>query len=416
MDPGIRPIPLAIPSLKIEGVAPPDANLEVAEVLRNDLQMSGLFEILDPRGYLEDPQASPLHPDKDSYAVWAAAGAECLIKGRLSSKGDATELELWFHDALRGKAVFEGVRFSTTKGELRASAHAFANMVFKELTGETGPFGTQIAYVMHDGKTRELAAVDMDGANHIHLTNARSLSLIPAWSRDGRYIYFTSYMMGDPDLFLLDMNTKKKWIVSKNEGIDLSGKDSPDGKELLMVLSIDGNPEIYKMEKSTREFTRLTNNSAIDVAPTWSRDGREIAFVSDRMGSPHIFIMDQNGKNVRRITYSGGHNGDPDWSPNGDVIAFSGKDANGRFQVFLADAKENGRVDQLTDGNFDTYDPSWSPDGRFLVVTSGIKGHDAIYILRLGSQEYTRISRIGEVASQPAWGPSLQIKTPIDKE
>lgn len=402
--PTLRRYPLAVPALRREAGDVGQAHAEIARVLRSDLGLTELFEVLDPRGYLEDPQRAPIQPDAVSFADWFAVGAEVLVKGRVGVEGDGLSVDLWAYDVLRRQTLF-GRHYSAPRGAERAVAHMFANTVLEEFTGEPGPFGTKIAYVVQAGRAKELAVAEMDGSDARRLTRAGSLSINPAWSRDGRYLYYTGYLLGEPDLYLLDLVTGKNWAVSRRSGIDLAGRDSPDGKEILVVLSIDGNAEIYRMNKASRELVRLTRDRSIDVAPTWSPDGSQIAFVSDRMGNPHIFVMDRNGGDVRRLTTSGTHNGDPDWSPRGDLIAFSGKDERGAFQVYVVDPKGR-QVRQVTFGLRDTLDPSWSPDGRFLAVSSEREGETAVYVLRLGGQEYHRVSPRGEGASQPAWSPA----------
>ncbi len=401
--PTLRQIPLAAPSLRRDGGDVGEAHFEIAEALRNDLALTELFEVLDPRGYLEDPQRAPVQPDATAYADWFAAGAEVLIKGRIAREGTSLSVDLWAHDVLRRQTLL-GRHYTAVPGAARTVAHMFANTVLEEFTGTPGPFGTRIAYVVEEGKSKELALSDMDGSNPLRLTRTASLSLNPSWSRDGRYLYFTSYQLGEPDLYLLDLTSWKQWVVSRRPGIDLSGRDAPDGSELLLVHSADGNAEIYRMDKATRKTVRLTRNRAIDVAPTWSPDGKQVAFVSDRMGNPHIFVMDRDGGDVRRLTYSGRHNGDPDWSPRGDWIAFSGQDERGVFQVYVIDPRGR-QVRQLTFGPTDTLDPSWSPDGRFLAVASQRGGESAVYVFRLGGQEFRRVSPRGQTASQPAWSP-----------
>jgi TolB protein len=116
--------------------------------------------------------------------------------------------------------------------------------------------------------------------------------------------------------------------------------------------------------------------------------------------------MGRDGSNPRRITFSGGHFGDPDWSPKGDLVAFTGRDDKGVFQVFVADP-EGKSVRPVTSGPHDTMDPSWSPDGRFLAVSSRRQGRSAVYLFRLGSSQFRRVSPAGEEASQPAWSPRL---------
>jgi len=402
--PALRPIPAAVPELQRRSGGVGNAHRVIAEALRWDLGLSGLFEILDPAAYLEDPQRAPVEPTPAGFADWFAVGAELVVKGWVDLRDGELVVELGAYDVLKRSRLLLR-RYQALPEAARAVAHRFANVLVEEFTGAPGPFGTRIAYVVQSGRGKELALVDMDGHGPIRLTRAGSLSITPSWSRDGRYLYYVSYLLGEADLYLLDLRTGRNWVVSRRKGVDLGGRDSPDGSELLVVLSERGNTDIYRLRKSDRSLVRLTRDRAIDVAPTWSPDGKWIAFVSDRMGNPHIFVMNRQGGDVRRLTFSGTHNGDPDWSPRGDWIAFTGKDARGTFQVFLVDP-ESQEVRQLTTGPYDTYDPSWSPDGRFLAVTSNRDGSEAVYVFRVGSHDFRRITPDGERASQPAWEPA----------
>src|SRR5688572_3920882 len=75
-----RPLPIAI-------VRPTDGGgaaqaIQVAdEVLRSDLAISGLFDVLDPKSFLGDPVAEGLSAASIKFANWSNVGAQSLIKG-----------------------------------------------------------------------------------------------------------------------------------------------------------------------------------------------------------------------------------------------------------------------------------------------------------------------------------------------
>jgi TolB protein len=411
--PGVRPVPVAIPALRVTDKArptygEPSPHLIIADILRRNLRIVGEFEMLDPRGYLEDPQLVPLVPDSDSFSSWQTAGAELLIKGQVDRSGLELVVEFHAYDVIRREFLF-GKRYRGSDETLGSMAHMFANALLENLTGEKGPFGTEIAYVVRVGKSKNIASVEVDGSNPRWITRNPSLNLNPIWARDGESIYMTTYYGGNPDLCRFHIPTGKLRYVYRDEGMDMPGQEDATGNVMLFTSSIDGNMDIYKMDMETRKAKRLTTDRSIDVSPTWSPDSQKIVFVSDRKGNPHLFVMDADGGGARRITFSSNHNGDPAWSPKGGQIAYTAMDKKGAFQVHIVDP-EGKKTTQITFGDYDTHDPSWSPDGRFLAVTSNKDGKEAVFVLRLGINKLWRISPEGQQANQPYWshGPVVR--------
>ena len=84
--PGVKPVPVAIPALRVTDKArptygEPSPHLIIADTLRRNLKIVGEFEMLDPRGYLEDPQLVPLVPNSDSFASWQTTGEKGGVCG-----------------------------------------------------------------------------------------------------------------------------------------------------------------------------------------------------------------------------------------------------------------------------------------------------------------------------------------------
>ena len=56
-----------------------------------------------------------------------------------------------------------------------------------------------------------------------------------------------------------------------------------------MVLSKDGNPEVYVIDIATKKLRRITRHRAIDTEPSWSPDGNSLIFSSERGGKPQLY-------------------------------------------------------------------------------------------------------------------------------
>ena len=78
--------------------------------------------------------------------------------------------------------------------------------------------------------------------------------------------------------------------------------------------------------------------------------------------------MSINGKNQRRLTKSRGDDWSPSWSPDGKRIVFSsGRDGNREIYVMDADGRNQLNLTNSPQGD---YSPSWSPDGERIVFSS----------------------------------------------
>jgi eukaryotic-like serine/threonine-protein kinase len=136
-------------------------------------------------------------------------------------------------------------------------------------------------------------------------------------------------------------------------GIEASPTFSPDGKQV--AFSWDGGHggeggehyDIYVVLVGSDSPLQLTNHPARDVSPAWKPDGSQIAFARLDAGRAGIYLVSPLGRSERKIA------------------------------DFLAAPAPN-------DGPIETSDPrlSWSPDGRWLVVTRVTSdGREGIFLV-----------------------------------
>ena len=77
---------------------------------------------------------------------------------------------------------------------------------------------------------------------------------------------------------------------------------------MAMVLSKDGSPDIYLMDLASKRLTRVTRHYAIDTEPAWMPDGKSLLFTSDRGGRPQIYRYDLQSGTTERVTFEGSYN------------------------------------------------------------------------------------------------------------
>lgn len=395
--------PVAVPQLCNAGDASEPAK-QIASVVAKDLQISGLFKVLNPSSFVETPGKCG-GPKSVAYSDWSVIGAEGLVRGEVKQEGNNLSLEIYLHDVLQQRAVV-GKKYQGDVSDYHKIAHRFSNEIMLYFTGERGIFGTRLAYVSRVGRFKELFMMDLDGSNVRQLTRDKALALSPAWSPAGDRIVFTSYRSRSPELYIISPEGGTPRRVTKRPGLELGAEFAPDASRLVASASIRGISKLVQFDFNGKILSRLTHSSSIDVSPTWSPDGSQLAFCSNRGGGPQIYVMPANGGNAKRISYTGSNYcTSPSWSPKGDKIAFTCR--NSGNQIFVTDPF-GGNSAQITYGG-NNEDPSWSPDGRFLAFSSnfGRGGPRNIGILSLLGGSPRQVSFSKSEDSQPAWSPRL---------
>lgn len=370
---GSHLLPLAIPKLLGEGeTTDPKLGQQIRTVLRRDLERSGLFRIVDPATYIDDvPQAL----DHLRYQNWSASGAVAVIAGRLQqvSAGAQIKLELVLHDVVQQQRYFSGKEYLAPPGRHREMAHRFSDLVFREFTGESGPFNTQVVCVTPRGsgqRGKDVLLMNYDGREVRQLVADGALNLAPTLSPDGVQLAYTSYRTGTPDVYIRNLLTGAETRITSGPGLALAGSWSPDGRYLALSQTIDGNSDIHLYDIKQQQFTRLTTYRGIDVSPNFAPDGRRMVFTSDRNGSPQLYLTDIRGSQPVRLTYEGRYNTSPVWSPRGDRIAFVGSVENRNLHIYTI-RPDGEHLRRLTKEGGSSYEsPTWAPGGHFIMFTS----------------------------------------------
>ena len=384
---------------------------QVSNLVKDDLERSGLFRVIDPKAYIQKISTINIQP---RFSDWRIINAQALIVGQsnIQSNGDIRiEFRLWDVFAEQQMA---GWAFNTTRSNWRQISHRIADKIYERLTGEIGYFDTRIAYVAESGppkqRIKRLAIMDQDGANHRFLTNGKNLVLTPRFSPSQQELTYLSFINRIPRVYLLDIETGRQEIVGDFPGMTFAPRFSPLGDEVIMTLADKGNSDIYTLNLKTNISKQLTKYPGIDTSPSYSPNSKQIVFNSDRGGSPQLYVMSSNGKNIKRISFGKGNYSTPVWSPRGDYIAFT-KFHNGTFYVGVMTAK--GKGERVIAKGFLVEGPTWTPNGRMIAYTKKDypkekkEGKTKIYLIDLTGFNDQQINTPLE-ASDPAWSPLLQ--------
>jgi TolB protein len=397
----LRAFPLAIAAPRL-AASSADKKLDaerLAIVVHTDLEMSGAFQLLDKKSFID---TDGLDTAEVRFDDWRNVGAQGLVKTRLTLQGTDWLIELFVYEVASSKQLVKKTLTMPTK-DIRAVGHAVADEIFRAFTGEPGVFRTRIAVVKKVQGEKHVFLMDIDGENVTQLTRGGNLNLLPSWSPDGRAILFTSYRYENPDLFEIGIGGGEPKPLSRRPGLNTGGRVSPDGGRIAVTLSQDGNSEVYLLDRGGNILKRLTNQWGIDTSPSWSPDGNRIAFVSSRSGHPDLYMLEVDSGATKRITFKGTYNQTPAFSPRGDLIAFTARDERNVFDIFTLNVA-TGEVKRVTQDQGNNEEPSFSPNGRLLVFTTTRNKSKQLVISTVDGSRQTVLPSLGEHTS-PSWGP-----------
>lgn len=372
----------------------------LSPIIANDLSHSGKFAL--DKQLPEQPHTS----NQINLPLWQRSQVPYLVVGQTIKSGNSYDVQYELIEINSGKRLL-GEKIVVPNGRMREAAHLIADKIYQALTGIPGDFSGRIAYVL---RTREngkpifsLQIADADG--HAPQTVIRSVEpiLSPTWLPSGDKIAYVSFETGKPAIYLQNLSSGNREVLTQYAGINSSPSFSPDGKRMLFTGSMTGNPEIYIMDLASRKIQQLTNNSAIDTEPSFAANGRSFVFTSDRGGSPQIYLYNLNNGQTRRLTFTGSYNARGSLSSDGKSLSLLHRCSGQRFQAAVMDIA-SGIIRPITTTSLDE-SPSFSPNGQMIVYATKQKGRGLLSVMTTdGRFRMDLPSAQGEVR-EPAWAP-----------
>ena len=404
--PSFEPVPIAIVDFGGDNVG-----AEMATVIRNDLQNSGLFRSIPPGSFIErnvNANAAPRFPD------WRSIGATGLVVGQVSQVGGNLKVDFRLWDVVAARQA-DGLSFTSQPNNWRRLSHIIADAIYKRVTGEEGYFDTRVAYVSETGplnnRNKRIAIMDQDGANNRYITDGRTLALTPRFSPTLQEIVYMAYgeAHAPPRVYLQNVDSGRRELLGNFPGMSFAPRFSPDGTKVAMSLSQDGNTDLYEMDVRGRGMRRLTNTPAIDTSPSYSNDGTQIVFNSDRGGTQQLYVMGAGGGGEKRISFGDGRYATPVWSPRGDYIAFT-KITGGSFGIGVM--RPDGSGERMLANGFLVEGPTWAPNGRVMMFfrqqpnSGGRAGSVTLHAIDITGRFERQVPTPTD-ASDPAWSPLI---------
>ncbi len=222
------------------------------------------------------------------------------------------------------------------------------------------PNGKQLAYVSFEARKPTIYVHDVASGKRRLVANFKGSNSAPAWSPDGRTLALTLSRDGGSQLNLLDLSAagSEPRRLAQSASIDTEPAFTADGKTIYFVSDRGGSPQIYRVSASGGTPERVTFGGNYNISPALSPDGRWLAYISRVSGAFKLHVMELASGVATAITDTIADER-PSFSPNGRMLIYAtqqqGKEA---LMTSTLDGKIKARLVGQTG---DIREPDWGP-------------------------------------------------------
>jgi dipeptidyl aminopeptidase/acylaminoacyl peptidase len=223
-----------------------------------------------------------------------------------------------------------------------------------------------------------LEVVDLASGQVRQLTHDIALARSPAWSPDGRSIYFASSRGGSMNIWKIATTGGEAEQITAGQGDDAELDISSDGKRIVFSTFRE-NIHVTQWDLEAKpgqpSLTPLTTDPARNqIAPVYSADGKLLAYFSNFKGVEKeiIWVANADGSNPVQLVQDGRINIFPRWTPDSQRLVYLSRSqvASTRADTYRSAAVSGGAPQTLLE-NAPDRDFDVGPQGRLLFKGSG---------------------------------------------
>lgn len=292
------------------------------------------------------------------------------------------------------------------------------------------PDGKRLAFASNRTGGGDIYILTFASGDVARLTFDDGAEQLDGWSRDGRWIYFSSTshdISGMNDVFRVsadggtpmevaaDRYTNEYFSAAAPDGtLAISARATASGQWWRKGRSHLDEAEVWLVrDGAPPKYEAVTTGGAKEMWPMWSADGKSVYFVSDRSGAQNVWIKGAGGAgSARQITnFKSGRVLWPSMSADGRLIAFehdfevwtldTTSDHASRVNISRRGAPAAVGVEHMTLAE-DFAELALSPDGKKVAFV--VRG-DVFAASSKDGGDAARISRTPAAEAYISWTP-----------
>lgn len=387
-----------VPTIAIlPSLSPALEDVIVRSVVRKDLELSGMFQLIDDK---KAPPGTYGFNDPVDVAAWQSLGAEAIVKvaAQNHKSGRIEVLGLAYFPSAGKEAVYE-TKLVVDKENVRKTAHQITDDLLGALTGRPGGFSSRFTFSAPWGRNLRVFAVDADGWGLKPQTSDQETSIGPTFGPNGELYYGRSKNYSPFRLHKkssTDPNDTPTPIKLNFPGNIYSTAFNQNKTKLAVAVSEDsksaifvGNPDGSGMKK--------VSSTELATHPAFSPEG-QLAWVggSEQHGSQRIYV---DGKAVSPSGFTASAPTFCD-TEDGVFLIYAVSVGGGRQDLVMSRPSGKG-LTRLTQNQGSNSFPACSPDGRLLAFFSTRNNDSGLYVLSL--KRFTTKKLLGTVGESLRW-------------
>ncbi|HNX35380.1 MAG TPA: DPP IV N-terminal domain-containing protein [Kiritimatiellia bacterium] len=164
------------------------------------------------------------------------------------------------------------------------------------------------------------------GSERKALAALQGLNTGAAVAPDGSRVAIILSYQGNPELYSLSLGGGQLTRLTQTpHGAEASPCWSPDGRSIVYVSDIAKAPQLYIVDVASRKSRRLTYKGTENVNPDWNKKGR-IVYATKRGGGYQIATVDPRaGEGSCELLTPAGDYEHPSWAPDGRHVVCSSR-------------------------------------------------------------------------------------------